>query len=319
MKKARIIYFIVVLIGIGCSPKPRSSYYQNNVQEIRTARSMAIRVAETRTDTSEIHKILNIKGAKLLSSWTFTEVNYLLSSDSLTNNSIINKLENFSPISKLSKSAQDSTLQIIKSNSLLFSLQEIGIHYYPHENIRFSPLKGKHLDKFLRFSNIEDGERILVIGPDNSLGLLPIFLGIIFPNSKIDVLLKNDRIQSKFNELKEDFNDIIDASMINSYLIDELNTISLSKLDKILNYHNYFNNIELDNLLSKLTKNMDEYTELVLLETSNKELAREYCSGYLSKKETKKVFAEHNLKEIEDKSFIDVYSNIEYLLKVFRK
>lgn len=319
MKKLRIIYFIVVLIGLGCIPKQVSDYFQNNSIDISTARSMAIRLAETKTDTSELHKILNIKGSNLRSSWTFSEVNYLLASESLTNDSILTRLENFAPISNLTRTAQDSTLRIIKNNSLLFSLEEIGIHYYPHENVRFSPLQGRHLNKFLKFANIKDGESILVIGPDNSLGLLPIFLGIMYPNSKIDVLLKNERIQLKFDELKEEFSDIIDVNMINSSLVEELNTLSHTELDKILTYHNYFNKVELDNLLSSLINNMDEYTEIVMLETSSKDIGREYCGGYISNKETKKLFAKHTLIEIEDKSFIDEYTSIEYLLKVFRQ
>lgn len=318
--KTRPLIIIFTIIAISSCSINQAPYYRSQESEdILTARSYVIHLAEIESDTVELNKILKRTGGGAASSWTYTDINYLISSSNLSKDSIISLMKSERKhLSGLDSLTLNEILEVINNNYFLFSLQEIGVHYYPKQNAGFKPLKGKELDKFIYFSEIKDEDNILVIGPNNTLGFLPLFLGIIYPNSKISLLHKNEVIKENFEKHKLDFSGLIDTTRIVDFMESEINDITIPNLDKVLLYHNYYNEVELTDLISKIKKNIDKYTEVVILETSNVDVGQDCCNGYLSEGQTTSIFNSHNMIEIKDGSFKERFSDLEFILKTFR-
>ena len=181
------------------------------------------------------------------------------------------------------------------------ALDEIGIFYiYPESTQEFT---STYLEEFILFSKIEDGENILIHGPEKSIGIFPILLSFMYPNSPITLIFTNSKVKDNFSQIVNQFSGIIDPKMIDAFLIEEIKEKEIVKQDKILSYASNYNEVELIEFISITKILLAKKSKLIYFEATT-DFEPEYRSpAIMSNKQIENIFKQFRLKEVEDKSF----------------
>lgn len=247
---------------------------------------------------------------------TLNSINYLDASESISFDSLIVRMERNSDFADLANIVTSDDLETIRNNSLLLSLDELGMRY---NYITGSISKvNVWIEEIISYSSIRDGDKILMKGPSTSLGISAALLSRLYPNSEIVVVVPSERLQKQFKFHLSRFN-TADSENLHVIKQPELLSLGIQEFDRIISMLNIESESELAKSLLVYRKLMNENSEFIYFDIAKQEKDCSACPGQIYLENLEAIFSKNKFIELEDVSFRDTkYRRLtEFTVKVF--
>jgi hypothetical protein len=329
----RIILFALLLISLNGFSQYNSYFNEQifdeqledikiSIESIALAQSDTVRLnklyeklqlpirSDSLVQNSQIEYYQNLYKTRLLNG-----VNYLISSESISYDSIVVRMSRHTSMSKFVELFIESDLNVIRTNSLLLSMVELGFVY--NNNTKGFEYKDVWIEEILDYSHIDDGDRILIKGPTMSLGLILVMTSVKFPNSEVVAIAPNSNLKKKYISHIKEFDSIVNMNNLSVVIQKELQS---SEFDKILSILNIESAEELEESAPLYSNLMAKKSELIYFDFEKEEFGCSECPGQISSQEVKRILRKNKIKEVHDASFFDIQlSNRKYIVKTFEK